>query len=190
MKHGMDREKKAFCVLEFSKTESIVTIQRTFQTSYHPEPPTEKNNSCVVHEIPAEGLPVRGETHRPACLLRSTQVATLLEFHVPLTNCFFLRWFCVVHGPKPPLYRHNWFSFGKFQDTERFLIPCPHHVSSRLPSSGETCKYATVPSKQTNKKNLEKFSIYWFAPFCCVCPGCYAADFGSSGRIYELPCIF
>ena len=31
-------------------------------------------------------------------------------------------------------------NFGKFQGTERFLIPCPRHVSSRLPSSGETCK--------------------------------------------------
>jgi len=39
-------------------------------------------------------------------------------------------------------------NFGKFQDTERFLIPCPRHVSSRLPPSGETCKYATVPNTQ------------------------------------------
>ena len=39
---------------------------------------------------------------------------------------------------------------AKFQDTKRFLIPCPRHVSSRLPPSGETCKYATTPS--TKKK--------------------------------------
>jgi hypothetical protein len=58
------------------------------------------------------------------------------------------KWFCVVHGPKPPLHRHNLLSFAKFQDTERFLIPCPHHVSSRLPPSGETCKYAMVLSTQ------------------------------------------
>jgi len=44
-------------------------------------------------------------------------------------------------------------NFGKFQDTERFLSPCPSHVSSRLPSSGETCKYATAPSTQ---KKLEE----------------------------------
>jgi len=31
-------------------------------------------------------------------------------------------------------------NFGEFQDTERFPIPCPRHVSSRLLSSGETCK--------------------------------------------------
>ena len=34
--------KKAFCVLEFAKTESIVTVQRRFQIIYHTEPPTDK----------------------------------------------------------------------------------------------------------------------------------------------------
>jgi hypothetical protein len=78
----------------------------------------------------------------------SREAATLLEFHVPLTNCFVRRWFCVVRGPKPPLHRHSWLSFGKFQDTFCSLIPCTHHVSSRLPPSGETYKYATAPSTQ------------------------------------------
>jgi hypothetical protein len=54
----------------------------------------------------------------------------------------------------PPLHRHNWLSFGKFQDTERSLIPCPRHVSSRLLSSGETCKYATGPSILKNWGSL------------------------------------
>ena len=62
-----------------------------------------------------------GRWPRPASSFRSAQASTLLEFHVPLTNCFVRRWFCAVHGPKPPLHRHNWLSFGKFQDTERFL---------------------------------------------------------------------
>jgi hypothetical protein len=48
-------------------------------------------------------------------------------------------------------------NFGKFQDTERFLILCPRHASPRLSSSGNTCKYATAPSTQ---KNLERFSTY------------------------------
>ena len=34
--------KKAFCVLEFAKTELIVTVQRRFRTMYHTEPPTDK----------------------------------------------------------------------------------------------------------------------------------------------------
>jgi hypothetical protein len=56
---------------------------------------------------------------------------------------------------------HNWLGFGKFQGTQRFLIPCPRHDSSRLPPSGETCKNATAPSTQ---KNLERFSTYWCGP--------------------------
>ena len=34
--------KKAFFVLEFAKTESIVTVQRRFRIMYHTEPPTDK----------------------------------------------------------------------------------------------------------------------------------------------------
>ena len=59
-----------------------------------------------------------GRWSQPASSFRSAQAATLLEFHVPLTNCFVRRWFCAVHGPKPPLHRRNWLSSGKFQDTE------------------------------------------------------------------------
>jgi hypothetical protein len=70
------------------------------------------------------------------------------KLRIPLRNYFFCRWFCVVHGSKPPLHRHNWLSYDKFQDKERFLIPCPRHVSLRLPPSCENCKYATAPSRQ------------------------------------------
>jgi hypothetical protein len=31
---------------------------------------------------------------------------------------------------------------------------------------------------------------YWYAAFCCVCLGCCAAEFGSSGGTYELLCIY
>ena len=117
----------------------------------------------------------------PASSFRSAQAATLPEFHVPHTNCFVRRWFCAVGGPKPPLHRHNWLSFGKFQDTERFLIHCARHFSSRLPPSGGTCKYAKAPST----KNFERFSTYWYAPFCHVCLGCCALEFGISGGTYE-----
>ena len=104
---------------------------------------------------------------RTATSFRSAQAATLLEFHVPFTNCFVCMWFCVVHDPKPPLHRHNWLGFGKFQDTERFLIHCERHFSSRLPPSGGTCKYTKAPStppqkthNNNNNNNLERFSIY------------------------------
>jgi hypothetical protein len=107
---------------------------------------------------------------RPACSFRRAQAAALLEFHVPLTNFFFVfRLFCMVHSPKPPLHLHNSLSFDKFQDTKRFLIPCPRHVSSRLPSSGETYKYTTASSEK--KELVEIFyllicffqlCLFWF----------------------------
>jgi len=78
---------------------------------------------------------------RTATSFRSAQAAALLELHVPFTNCFVCRWFCVVHDPKRTLHRHNWLSFGKFQDTECFVIHCESQFSSRLPPSGGTCKY-------------------------------------------------
>ena len=37
-----------------------------------------------------------GRWLRPASSFRSAQAATLLELHVPLTNCFVRRWFCAV----------------------------------------------------------------------------------------------
>jgi len=38
--------KKAFCVLEFAETESIVMVQQRFRNMYHTEPPTDK----TIHE--------------------------------------------------------------------------------------------------------------------------------------------
>jgi hypothetical protein len=36
----------------------------------------------------AHTLNILGRWPRPACSFRSAQAATLLQFHVPLTNCF------------------------------------------------------------------------------------------------------
>jgi hypothetical protein len=89
--------------------------------------------------------------------------ATLLEFHVPLTNWFVRSYFCVVHSPKSPLHRHNLLSFVKFHDTGRFLIPCPLHTSLSLLPSGETCKYATAPGTQT-KTWRDYLTLSMFSP--------------------------
>jgi hypothetical protein len=35
-------EQKDFCVLQFAKTQSIVTVQSGFRTKYRTEPPTDK----------------------------------------------------------------------------------------------------------------------------------------------------
>jgi hypothetical protein len=124
------------------------------------------------------GRPVRFALHRqPVCwnFLYHSRIVLSVE------------WFCVILGPKRSLHRHNWLSFGKFQDTERFLIVCPRHVSSRLIPSGETCKHAMAPATQTN---LERFCTYWYARLCCVYLGCCAAEFGSSGGTDELPWVW
>ena len=63
---------------------------------------TEGSYKCFLHTLDS-----LGRWPQPARSFCSTQAATLLEFHVPLMNCFVRRWFCVVHGPKPPLHRHN-----------------------------------------------------------------------------------
>ena len=45
--------------------------------------------------------------------------------------------------------------FWQIPDTERFLIHCARHFSSRLPPSGGTCKYAKAPStKKTSRDSL------------------------------------
>ena len=63
-----------------------------------------------------------------------------------------------------------------------FLFIVNAIFSSRLPPSGGTCRYTKAPS---TKKNLERFSIYWYVPFCRVCLGCCAVEFGNPGETYE-----
>jgi hypothetical protein len=77
----------------------------------------------------------------------------------------------------------------QFWQIPRHRTPYPLSSTSFIMTapSGETCKYAMMPVSQ---KNLERFSAYWYAPFCSVRLGCCAAEFGSSGGTYELRCIF
>jgi hypothetical protein len=84
------------------------------------------------------------------------------------------------------LHHQNWLSFGKFQDTEYFLIPCPRHVSSQLTPSGEICKYTMAPITHTN---LERFSTYWYDLSAVSCLGCCTAEFRNPRGTYELLCI-
>jgi hypothetical protein len=50
-------------------------------------------------------------------------------------------------------------------------------LKGSMSTEGETLQVSVLPYR------------YWYAPFCCVCLGCCAAEFGSSGGTYELPCI-
>ena len=56
---------KAICVLEFAKTESIVTVQRRFRIMYHTEPsPDETIREWYMNS--SWWLPVRCEKNRPS----------------------------------------------------------------------------------------------------------------------------
>jgi len=44
---------------------------------------------------------------------------------------------------------------------------------------------ASTPRPLVQKKNFERFSTYWYVPFCRVCLGYCAVEFGSSGGTYE-----
>ena len=44
---------------------------------------------------------------------------------------------------------------------------------------------ASTPRSLLQKKNFERFCTYWYAPFCRVCLGCCAVEFGISGGTYE-----
>ena len=67
-------DKKAFCVLEFAKTESIVTVQRRFRIMYHTEPPTDKTiPECYMNSSRVAACALRNEqavrAHRPMGLI-------------------------------------------------------------------------------------------------------------------------
>jgi hypothetical protein len=67
--------------------------------------------------------------YRPVALWRAVRFAA----HSFGIYCTTHKLFCVVLGSKPPSERHNWLSFGKFQDIDALLSPCPRPVSSRPP---------------------------------------------------------
>jgi hypothetical protein len=46
-------------------------------------------------------------------------------------------------------------------------------------------KLASTQWNLVNEKILERFCTCWYVPFCCVCLGCCAAEFGNSGGTYE-----
>ena len=66
---------KAFCVLEFAKTESIVTVQRRFRIMYHTEPPTDKTvrewymNSSRAADCPLETYVYYAFKTKPICFI-------------------------------------------------------------------------------------------------------------------------
>jgi hypothetical protein len=137
---------------------------------------------CLVHSV-------RKSTGCNCCRRWITRIAVSVKSSVWISKCV-VRWTTTTYafgglGPKLPLHRHNWVSFSKFQD-RTFSYPLSSPCFVMTATNGETCKYAMGPNTETN---LERFSTYWYAPLCCVCLDCCAAEFGSSREIYELLCI-
>jgi hypothetical protein len=59
-------EQKAFCVLQFAKTQLIVTVQHGFRTKYRTEPPTDKTARDWYRKFEETGcLCVAKRTGRP-----------------------------------------------------------------------------------------------------------------------------
>ena len=77
--------------------------------------------------------------------------------------------------------------FANSKTQNAFLSPVHAIFRHDCPPSGETCKYAMASITQTN---LDRFSACWYSSFCCVCLGCCATEFGSSGGTYESPCTW
>jgi hypothetical protein len=121
---------------------------------------------------------------RPACLFHSTQVAPLLEFLVPFKLFCLLVVLCGNLSKTVALSQLT--QFWQIP-RHRTLYPLSSPCFIMTAPSGETCKYTLVPIIQAN---MERFSTYWYAPFCNVFFGCCAAKFVSSGGTCQLPFIF
>jgi hypothetical protein len=117
------------------------TERETLQVSVLPYrcsicPPLVNPDKSFSHTLHSLGRPVRFAAHmQPLCWHSMYHSRIVLSVGVSV-------WYIVRN------YRYT-FTIDSvlaiFKDTERFLITFPRHVSSRLSSSGETSKYATVP---------------------------------------------
>ncbi|RZF32102.1 hypothetical protein LSTR_LSTR003965 [Laodelphax striatellus] len=59
-------EQKAFCVLQFAKTESVVTVQRAFRIKFGCDPPSDNNIRRWFHQFEDTGCLCKGKsTGRP-----------------------------------------------------------------------------------------------------------------------------
>lgn len=59
-------EQKAFCVLQFAKSESVVTVQRAFRIKFRCDPPSDNNIRRWYHQFETTGCLCKGKsTGRP-----------------------------------------------------------------------------------------------------------------------------
>jgi hypothetical protein len=72
---------------------------------------------------------------------------------------------------------------SKTQNTFLFPVHAMFHHDCPLAVKPASTPWCLV------HKILERFSTYWYTPFCCFCLGCCTAKFGISRGTCELPCI-
>ena len=163
--------KKAFCVLEFAKTEWIVSVQRRFRIMYHTEPPTDK----TIREW------YMNSSRVAACALRNEQAATLLEFmyhsRIVLSVGGFV-WY-MIRNLRCTVTIDSVLANSKTQNAFLFTVNAIFlHDYPLAVEPGST-------PRPLVQKNLERFSTYSYAPFCRVCLSCCAVEFGNPGGTYE-----
>jgi hypothetical protein len=94
-----------------------------------------------------------------------------------------LRYRCSIYPPLVTRQMSNLVILADSKTPNASLFPVQAMFRHDCPL---TVKLASTQWNPLNKKkNLARFCTYWYAPFCCVCVGCFAAEFGSSGETYE-----
>ena len=132
-----------------------------------------QDNSWVVHEIPAEWLPVRFAAHRqPLCWNFMYHSRIILSLGGSVRY--------MVRNLRCTVTIDSVLANSKTQDA--FLSTVHAIFRHDYPLAVEP---ASTPRPLVQKKNFERFSTYWYAPFCPVFLGCWAVEFGSSGGTYE-----
>jgi len=142
--------KKAFCVLEFAKTESIVTVQR--RLSYTTQNHLQTKQFVNGTSIPAEWLPVRWETNRPSGPIGPEQNAFLFTVNAIFLHDYAL---AVETGSTPrPLVPKKWKNSLPFICS---FLPCLYWLlrSSEIPEGlmnnpvlqDVQCTYNVIPRR-------------------------------------------
>lgn len=67
-------EQKAFCVLQFARTESVVSVQRAFRTKFGCDPPSDNNIRRWYHQFEDTGCLCKGKSAgRPRVSVESAE---------------------------------------------------------------------------------------------------------------------
>ena len=101
--------------------------------------------------------------------------------HVPFTNCFVCRWFCVVHVRNLRCTVTIDSVLANSKTRNAFLFTVNAIFLHNYPLAVEP---GSTPRPLVQKK-LGEVPTYWYAPFCRVCLGCCAVEFGNPGGTYE-----